>query len=360
MDVHHACQEVSLPTRKTTNDARFEKRNKLYASLTQLIRTKSFTFVLILRFSAVPGHIVTAVSASAGAHFGSYCAAAVLTLPKQLTIVYLGTSFGSHKKSDTIISWCTTIATFIGTVIAAVYIYYQMRVVIRDGGANRLPELGHDTANPHWDNVKVHGATGVGAGTRMSLEGADHVRRSVDVIVGPHARLARAAAAATQPRTRSYTLTRTRSLPGPITELDLRDWLEQLDTAPAHAQVRVLAPRWRAPLGADQPAPPYSGPAGGRISPPAVVTLPPTHDHALGLSDLAKENLHTGDTVQAGSRPVSSVPAILLSRTYTPARSRADTLRGTVSLDIERPLVAGGEIVEPASPSPLGPGHERC
>ena len=47
--------------------AKLEKSNQLYASLTQLIREKSFMFVLVLRFSAVPGHITTAVSASAGA-----------------------------------------------------------------------------------------------------------------------------------------------------------------------------------------------------------------------------------------------------------------------------------------------------
>lgn len=61
--------------------AKFEKKNKLYSSLTQLIREKTFMFVLILRFSAVPGHITTAVSASANANFWSYLLAAFLTLP---------------------------------------------------------------------------------------------------------------------------------------------------------------------------------------------------------------------------------------------------------------------------------------
>jgi uncharacterized membrane protein YdjX (TVP38/TMEM64 family) len=47
---------------------RFEKQNKLYWSLTQLIREKSFMFVLVLRFSAVPGHITTAVSDASSRH----------------------------------------------------------------------------------------------------------------------------------------------------------------------------------------------------------------------------------------------------------------------------------------------------
>ncbi|XAO23099.1 hypothetical protein I312_101877 [Cryptococcus bacillisporus CA1280] len=111
--------------------AKFEKKNRLYAALTQLIREKSFMFVLILRFSAVPGHITTAVSASAGANFWSYLLAAFLTLPKQWTIVYLGKAFGTTNRTNTIISVLTTVFTILATVIAAVYIYYQMRLVMR-------------------------------------------------------------------------------------------------------------------------------------------------------------------------------------------------------------------------------------
>ncbi|ORX36092.1 hypothetical protein BD324DRAFT_523395 [Kockovaella imperatae] len=115
----------------TVRAKKFEKKNRLYWSLTQLIREKSFMFVLILRFSAVPGHIVTAVSASAGANVFSYCAAAILTLPKQLTITYLGSAFGTEDRRNTIISVCATFATLLMTVVAAVYVYYQMRLLMR-------------------------------------------------------------------------------------------------------------------------------------------------------------------------------------------------------------------------------------
>ncbi|TYJ56361.1 hypothetical protein B9479_002909 [Cryptococcus floricola] len=111
--------------------SKFEKKNKLYSSLTQLIREKSFMFVLILRFSAVPGHITTAVSASAGANFWSYLLAAFLTLPKQWTIVYLGKAFGNSTHTTKIVSAVTTVLTILATVVAAVYIYYQMRLVMR-------------------------------------------------------------------------------------------------------------------------------------------------------------------------------------------------------------------------------------
>lgn len=99
-------------------------------------------FVLILRFSAIPGHIVTAVSASAGANYWSYLAAAFLTLPKQFTIVYLGSAFGHKEKKHVIISTATMITTIVVTGVAAVYIYYQMRMVMKRRDkelANSLP-----------------------------------------------------------------------------------------------------------------------------------------------------------------------------------------------------------------------------
>ncbi|GHJ90440.1 hypothetical protein NliqN6_6842 [Naganishia liquefaciens] len=114
----------------TGRAAKFQAKNRYYRALTQLIREKSFLFVLVLRFSAVPGHITTALSASAGAHFFSYCMAAILTLPKQLSLVYVGTAFGSKNKTTHTVSIITLFLTIIGTVIAAIYIYYQLRIYL--------------------------------------------------------------------------------------------------------------------------------------------------------------------------------------------------------------------------------------
>ncbi|KAJ9116372.1 hypothetical protein QFC22_004813 [Naganishia vaughanmartiniae] len=114
----------------TGRAAKFESSNKYYAALTTLIREKSFLFVLVLRFSAIPGHITTALSASAGAHFFSYCMAAILTLPKQLSLVYVGTAFGSTNSTTHTISVITLFLTIIGTGVAAIYIYYQMRIYL--------------------------------------------------------------------------------------------------------------------------------------------------------------------------------------------------------------------------------------
>lgn len=354
-------------------------------------------FVLILRFSAVPGHIVTAVSASAGAHFGSYCAAAILTLPKQFVIVYLGQSFGHHNPRDTIISWCATIATLLGTVVAAGYIYYQMRVVIRNGSASQLPLADpHAPGSPSWADLEVRGARGVGAGARIDVEG----RRSVDVIIGPHAR--RPWIEAQQQRQQQLqrarmqadigqrTPQRTRSLPGNITENEMRDWLSQLDTAlmttAGHPEVRVIEPpvhheghgvddaellqearrpaRSRANTGTLEPIP-YSQHV--LLSPPVAPckSSSPTVT-PLTLPDLAVEHIYPHpdeDTSRAPHRPLSgAVPAITLTPTYTPARSRADSLRGTQSLDIERPMrfrPSGPEIADEADQYAIAHGARR-
>lgn len=366
--------------------SRIEKRNKLYASLTQLIREKSFTFVLILRFSAVPGHIVTAVSASAGANLLSYSAAAFLTLPKQLVLVYLGTAFGTHNQKDVIISWCATVATFLATIVAAIYIYYHMRMIIKRGGASRLPvgDIDAETGGD-WASVEVHGAAGVGAGVRLEMEEAGGGRRSIDVILGPHAAAQRQLQLANSPlraSNRPRALTRTRSLPGPITEDEMRTWLTQIDTAlmtttgaagPAMDEKPRFSGDEDAFLGATSRAEngeldpiPYSQTM--LLAPPAFTVLPPdtppvtmvpllpdlAHEHIYPLPASARDSLalppSTDAGAAAGTRPTSAagsvaasppvsgtVPVILLTQTYTPARSRADSLRGTVSLDIERP-----------------------
>lgn len=331
----------------TTRARKFERKNKLYAALTQLIREKSFTFVLILRFSAVPGHIVTAVSASAGANVWSYLAAAFLTLPKQFVITYLGTSFGTHSKKDTYISWSATILTFLGTIVAAVYVYYQMRLLFRNGRlADNLPH-GDPRVPGGWADVEANGADGVGGGMRVDYEDEGHVRRSVDVIFGPHAR-AKALEARRRALLEQRAPARSRSLPGPMTEDEMRSWLAQLDTAlmASTATPQLVLPRDGPATIAEEPEPmPYSYTQTLLLSPPVQRAPTPLVKDGT-MPDLAHEHIvfdpasptSPSAAGATASRPASgTVPAILLTPTYTPARSRADSLRGTVSLDLERP-----------------------
>ena len=49
---------------------------------------------------------------------------------KQLSLVYVGTAFGSKNKTTHTVSIITLFLTIIGTVIAAIYIYYQLRIYL--------------------------------------------------------------------------------------------------------------------------------------------------------------------------------------------------------------------------------------
>ncbi|OCF41811.1 hypothetical protein I317_04417 [Kwoniella heveanensis CBS 569] len=191
--------------------AKFEKKNKLYASLTQLIREKSFMFTLVLRFSAVPGHIVTAVSASAGADFWMYLAAAFLTLPKQFTIVYLGKAFGTQSRKNTIISICTTVLTLLGTIVAAVYIYYQMRIVMRRNAALTLPTISEGSTTVTMTEYSDDKRDFMGTGNNI------YARRPW--LVSNNSTLS----------TTGYrTPTRSWSMPGHMNEEELREWVEEM------------------------------------------------------------------------------------------------------------------------------------
>ncbi|KAL7419419.1 hypothetical protein Q5752_006257 [Cryptotrichosporon argae] len=325
----------------TARAAKFERRNKLYATLTQLIREKSFLFVLVLRFSAVPGHITTAVSASAGANVWSYMAAAILTLPKQLVIAYLGTAFGQHSFKNTIISWAATILTFIGTVIAAIYIYYQMRIMIKRGSVV-LPPLSGE-GGPTWADLEVAEDRRV---SMVEVRG-EKGRRSIDVFLGPQPRRGRmpGLSPGLEDGYPIRTPGRTRSLPGPIGENEMRDWLAQIDTAlltgggavqNGFSEEGAAVPDRRA-LTETTPAP--------GIPLIAIHDSPSTTPVGLPGAEPAPEIEYP--PLRAPHRRVDSAASRASSRSRVDSLRDRDGGRGTVSLDIER-RTGGRDVADDA------------
>ncbi|KAK4688329.1 hypothetical protein P7C73_g1782, partial [Tremellales sp. Uapishka_1] len=288
--------------------AKFEKKNKLYGALTQLIREKSFMFILVLRFSAVPGHITTAVSASAGANFWSYLAAAFLTLPKQLVIVYLGHAYGTKSRRNTIISTTTTCLTLLGTVVAAVYIYYQMRLVMRRQDKLRLSA----EYLPTYDE-----STAQEPPTIM-------IEKDQDAL---HAR--RPWLFSTPSYSSSRTPSRTKSLPGPLDAQELREWL----------QLEEAASGWNTPAMSDADSPFFAHSLNPSASTSALLSAPspylaPTRYSAPDVADLSDVEAE-GDT-------------------YPPR------IRETMSLDLVRNLPAGGrEIAADADRYAIARGARR-
>ncbi|KAK6508827.1 Tlg2-vesicle protein [Arthrobotrys musiformis] len=105
-----------------------ERRNLNYACLATVTREGGIMFVFIARLSAIPAHLTTAVFATCGISFWVFFIATLLSLPKQLVVVYLGVIInnpsGGHLVSNIILG-----ITFAITILAAGYIYWQMRKV---------------------------------------------------------------------------------------------------------------------------------------------------------------------------------------------------------------------------------------
>ncbi|KAI5116157.1 hypothetical protein M0805_008428 [Coniferiporia weirii] len=116
---------------------KLEKTNLQYACFARLVRTGGFKVALITRYSAIPGHFSTAAFSTCGIGIISFSLAALLSLPKQLALVYVGVVFedsgnGTETRSEKTISVIIIVVTSIVTLIALRYILYQMAKVKDD------------------------------------------------------------------------------------------------------------------------------------------------------------------------------------------------------------------------------------
>ncbi|OAV84838.1 hypothetical protein PTTG_31016, partial [Puccinia triticina 1-1 BBBD Race 1] len=104
----------------------------------------------LARLSAIPGHLVTPVFATTGMSLTIFTAATVLSMPKQLAGVYLGTLFNTSSsteeqqggKGSSAVKYSVLGLTFLVTVVAALYIYKKMataRAAVQRGPAAPLP-----------------------------------------------------------------------------------------------------------------------------------------------------------------------------------------------------------------------------
>lgn len=105
--------------------ARKMERGSLdYACLAHIVRVGGFKIALMARMSAIPGHFTTAIFATIGMRISTFLAAAILTLPKQAAIVYVGviikqSGYDHETTKDKVIKYCVLLGTGIVTVVAA-------------------------------------------------------------------------------------------------------------------------------------------------------------------------------------------------------------------------------------------------
>lgn len=110
---------------------RYERKSLNYACMAYIVREGGFLVILLARLSAIPGHFTTAVFATVGMNFFIFTIATLLSMPKQLVVVYLGVAIessgsGTQSTSSKIIKYAVVILSTAVTIGVAFYLYGQM------------------------------------------------------------------------------------------------------------------------------------------------------------------------------------------------------------------------------------------
>ncbi|KAH7886678.1 snare associated Golgi protein-domain-containing protein [Phlebopus sp. FC_14] len=114
-----------------------ERKNIQYACIAKLVREGGFKIALIVRYSAVPGHFTTAIFAVCGMNIWVFMLAAILSMPKHLITVYIGTLLestanGGASNQNKILSYVVGGVTAVVTVAAMWYIQREVNRVKPD------------------------------------------------------------------------------------------------------------------------------------------------------------------------------------------------------------------------------------
>ncbi|KAG8733751.1 Tlg2-vesicle protein [Ceratobasidium sp. 423] len=121
-----------------------------WAALARVIREGGFWVALVIRYSAIPTHIGTALFAACGMNFWVFLLTLVLSLPRQLAGVYIGVlaeedAEGRPSKTDKTISTVVLVITIVITVIAMRWISGRVKAaaltIIRERRAREAAEV---------------------------------------------------------------------------------------------------------------------------------------------------------------------------------------------------------------------------
>jgi hypothetical protein len=107
---------------------KLERTNLNYGAMARLTRDGGFFIVLVIRLSAIPAHFSTAVFSTCDVKFWFFVVATLLSLPKQIFLVYLGVLL-VQDSSDSVIKTLMFGAVFIITVAMGVWIWFKMRAI---------------------------------------------------------------------------------------------------------------------------------------------------------------------------------------------------------------------------------------
>lgn len=118
-----------------------ERTNLNYGAMARLTRDGGFFIVLIIRLSAIPAHFSTAVFSTCDVKFWYFVVATLLSLPKQIFLVYLGVLL-VQKGNDNVIKTVMFGAVFVITIAMGVWIWMKMakikKVLLDEQEARRV------------------------------------------------------------------------------------------------------------------------------------------------------------------------------------------------------------------------------
>ncbi|KAJ7334851.1 hypothetical protein DFH08DRAFT_784947 [Mycena albidolilacea] len=106
---------------------RLELTNMGYGTLAHVVREGGLLIAIIVRYSSLPAHLTTAVFATCGMQFWVFLVAAVVSLPKQIVLVYVGVALASNDSRSDKIQRIVIGVTVVITVIGMVYIRRLMK-----------------------------------------------------------------------------------------------------------------------------------------------------------------------------------------------------------------------------------------
>ncbi|CAE6399279.1 unnamed protein product [Rhizoctonia solani] len=153
------------------------KGSPQWAALARVIREGGFWVALVIRYSAIPTHVGTALFAACGMNFWVFLLTLGLSLPRQLAGVYIGVLAGEEaeghpSKIDKTISTVVLVITIVVTIISMRWIAGRMKAaaltIIRERRAQEATEVEAKEFNPQALYDPANATSGTWTGTTNS------------------------------------------------------------------------------------------------------------------------------------------------------------------------------------------------
>ncbi|PVH95904.1 hypothetical protein DM02DRAFT_570404 [Periconia macrospinosa] len=116
--------------------AKLERTDLNYGAMARMVRDSGLGLLIIIRISAIPPHISTAVFSTCDVKFWHFLISTIFSLPRQIFLVYLGTLFvrdknseSKEKKTQNTIQTVITVVILVITFAMGWYLWKKMKAI---------------------------------------------------------------------------------------------------------------------------------------------------------------------------------------------------------------------------------------